>query len=466
MKLAVKISSLILSFLCLFLIFQFRTIPSGKLWNEYYVLYVPSEVSDSAVYSVLRKKNIPDSAVVSLSVQYLPVTFSENSPEISVYRANYKNSENSYENRRNLYFFDSSNNYRLYYISHDYKSQIDSAVTALNAQKIKAGTDKNTAYPWILPVLVLFFSAFLAFYSKNKKIFICGAIVPFCFVLNNPFFPSAFSVLLLELSLFFLANVWKRPGAFKFVFTRPFVILTNIIAVFCAFSASLKTGFFYMICLAGTAGFIFLYYFVQQYFVAKLSFKPLYIKSAAKKSLFNGKNKLISLFASVLAVVTFGIFFLTSSDSFKSRESAIKLPGELKERELQSSEKLPGLEDYTRWVWNIQTGPYKSLNSNNDSENEVVFPQYVKNVNGILERQNKRFVYDKAFCSKVTANIDKLNFNSIEKVLKSQNPDFKGSYQVVSALSISRSGIIAMTAAVFLLIFLLISTMMGKGAIK
>ena len=80
----------------LILLISFRSVPSGKLWKEYNVLYVPANADDSKILTALTKCEIQDA--VYLSGQFLPVSLNENSIEISMLRLNYGSKDYEYTN--------------------------------------------------------------------------------------------------------------------------------------------------------------------------------------------------------------------------------------------------------------------------------------------------------------------------------------------------------------------------------
>ena len=100
----IKFISPFVFLISLILLISFRSVPSGKLWNEYNVLYVPVDSEDAKVLAALESCQIQD--VVCLSGQFLPVSLKENSIEISMLRLNYGSKDYDYTTRRKAFFFD------------------------------------------------------------------------------------------------------------------------------------------------------------------------------------------------------------------------------------------------------------------------------------------------------------------------------------------------------------------------
>jgi len=459
MKLYYKIVAIVSSLICLALILVFKTLPTGKLWNEYNILYVPVETPDSIVKASLQEAGIKD--YVSLNNQFLPVTLNENSPEISLLKSNYSNPKYNYYTKRNAYFYDKSNSFRLYYIPNSYKNKISHCIKLLEDKNVSAGADTNSTYPWFLPVIVLALAGVLCFFSKNRIEFGISAILPVVFSFCNPFFSIAFADFILLLCLFFISNIWKRKGAISYILSNYYILILAAASVVCSFGSSLKSGFFYILCLIGTAGFVISYSIVEEYFESKKSFVPVLIKAAKHKSLFAQQAKTITgslLFACLLSIL---LLFVTSSSSINSHFAKVLLPAP---KGIESTE-LPDLNDYCDWMWNVKTAPYESLNKSNSITKEIVFPRFTEQ-NGVIKASYDKLTYNDAFKEAVYTDIDNLSFNAIEKVLKTEKTDYQGGYASSSSTAISIFGIIAMLFVLLMLLFLFISIMIGKGIVK
>ena len=124
------------------------------------------------------------------------------------------------------------------------------------------------------------------------------------------------------------------------------------------------------------------------------------------------------------------------------------------------------LEDFYRWNWNIRTAPYKSLNMQSFDSDMIVFPNY-SIVDGIITENDSFLNYDDTFKLNVMQGIDDLDFESIEKVIKSQGEDFTGGYASVGTYHVSLFSIIMMFTCFAMLLFIYFSTMIKqKGGRK
>ena len=73
MKRYLKFVTPLVSLFALFMLIFFKTIPSGKLWKGFNIIYVPVETEDSVVQDAFKALEITDH--FELSGQYLPLLF-------------------------------------------------------------------------------------------------------------------------------------------------------------------------------------------------------------------------------------------------------------------------------------------------------------------------------------------------------------------------------------------------------
>lgn len=461
----IKIFSPFIFLLSLILILSLKSTPSGKLWKNYSVLYVPKDSDDSLIIKALNDAEIKD--VVSLSGQYLPASLSENSIEISMLRLNYDSPDFDYLRKRTSFFFDKSSAYRLYYIPSEYKSKIPAAAHAIEGAGIPCGTDSNSSYPWLLPFIAILLAGMLFVFVKNKKPFLAGAIIPLVFLYANPFYPVALATCLIFLSLFFAANLWKRKGAVNRLLSKGIVPAMLVISFICAFAGSVRSGLMFLIAVLGSAGALISYFYADDFLRSRKAFVPVYIRSAKRISIFAGKAFTTMTIVTGAAILFVAIFLLTSSDSVRSRISKLLLPAATS----YQSEELPQLDEYYRWNWNLLTYPYISLNNGSasviDGTETVEFQHFVENEStGIIENTSESISYDQAFKDSVYDGIDSLKFNSLEKVMKSEGHDFNAGFTATNSNQINLFGIIMCFICLFVLLFIYFSIIIRKGINK
>ena len=159
----------------------------------------------------------------------------------------------------------------------------------------------------------------------------------------------------------------------------------------------------------------------------------------------------------LITFCTICVFFFTSNEKIdeSNSQSKIFLPSNVQNALLEDKEELVQLEDYYSWVWNIKTNPYKSLNKENN-EFYVEFPHYIEE-NGKITETKTIYSYNQNFKDNVFDSIDELQFDSIEKVIKSEGKDFKGGYTGSKNINANLFSIIMMFFCLIILLFIYFS---------
>lgn len=440
-----------------------KSVPSGRLWNNYSVLYVEKNSDDSQVLEALASTDVK--GVVAASSQYIPSTYSENSIEISMLRLNFDQSDKNYLAKRNSFFFDKSEKYRLYYVPLQYKDQLEKCMHLLNSKGIECGTDSNATYPFMIPLIAFLLAGMLFIFSKKKAVFLCGAIIPLVYLYSNPFYPIALAICLVFLCLFIASNLWNRKDAFNVLLSKTEIPTMLVIALISAFSGSILSGFIFILSALGSAAALITFYYVERFFRNRKSFVPVYIRSAKRVSVFGGKTFTVLTVISVSALLFIAVFFLSSSTAVNSRISKLLLPSNSKE----NNSSLPQFEDYYKWYWNLITRPYLSLNENTKTSDyeTIEFPNFIEqDSNGTIIETKKIMTYDNNFKDSVYADIDSLKFDSVEKIMKSEGKNFTAGYSPLSSYHINIFGIIMMFICFLILLFIDISIIIRKGITK
>lgn len=441
------------------LLLTFKNVPKGHLWKDYTVLYAPANINENIIIQSLETSEI--SEYICLGNQRVPILLTPNSVEAAMLKLNINSSTSDYLSAREGYFYDLSGKYKLFYIPVAYKDNLDNCIRLLEKNNIKAGIDSDFSYPWLLPLIILLLVIMLLCFSRNKLLFLSECFIPFIYVCTNPFYSSATAIILLFIALFFISNLLGRKGAVKQLFKGIIVIAIFVIAAVSAFSSSPLSGIFFIIMLAGVFSSILIYCNLKEHHESKQHFKPVYIRPAKMISVFGGNGKIVMPLTIVGIIVIIVYFALSSSQTLKTDSSKVFIPGTA---ELQNPN-LPEMEDYFKWNWTVYTAPLKSLNINYSSDEIIDFPSY-QNEDGFIKETENVFSFNDVFKQKVYSDIDDLDFNSIEKVIKCQGNDFKCDYVSIGAYNVSLFSIIMMFICFAMLLFIYFSAIIKKGGRK
>lgn len=445
---------------------HFRTIPKGRTWNNYNVVYVKnntvSQTQNQNIEKIFYDSGI--SEFVSLKNQRIPIMLSHNSIEEAMLKINISSPENKYLYDRQNYFFDSKGEYTLYYIPDMYGKKIDSAVQQLNKAGFTAGIDSTLSYLWLIPIVIIVLAVILTACSRHKIVFLLASVLPCVYCFCNAFYASAIAVIILLLLLFIISNIYNRKGALNTIIKNNFFILATVVISFvAAFSVSLLSGITYIIMLAGTVCAVLISFTLIKSISKRYEFQPVLIRSAKRVSVYGKKSGIILpvILVSVVIILAYlilGSFNITGSKN----KDKILLPGKTE----VSDSKFPLLEDYFRWNWNVITAPYKSINGNSEyDENHVVYPRFEVE-DGIITQKNYSMFYNQSFKNEVYNNIDNLDFYSIENVIKDQGNDFLAGYTMAASYNVSIFSIIMMILCFCMLLFIYFSAMIVKGGKK
>lgn len=438
----------------------FRSVPTGHVWEGYTVLYVPTEINEKIVTQAFENNGIKE--YVALGNQRVPVLLKTDSVEAAMLRLNVWSVYNEYLNARENYFYDQTGAYKLFYIPNEYKNNIDSCIRYLEKNtNVLAGIDSSFSYPWLLPIIVILLTIMLAVFAKNKILFAVQMIIPVIYVFCNPFYASAVAVIISMISMFFISNLWDRENALKHLVKGVLVILIQVIALVAAFSSSIFSGIFFVLAFAGVVSVIITYKNVQEWRDKKSPFLPVYIKPAKMVSVYGGNGKIVLpvLLGSIVIILIYFVFSTSTTANISNKK--IWIPG----KSSVQAASLPNLEDYYRFNWNVQTAPYRSLNVNNNSSDVVIFPSFVDE-NGFVQENDSVLYYNENFKQNAYNQIDSLDFDSIEKVIKSQGPEFNCGYVTTGAYKISLFSVIMMFVCFAMLLFIYFSVMIKKGGRK
>ena len=402
-----------------FLLVFFRSVPSGSLWKGYRIVYAAEECSENDVMKFLSDAGCRD--IVNFSSQTVPLGLSPQTPEVSL--AETDTDSSGYLSKRNNYFFDRSGKYRVYYVPERNVKEAEKAAAAMDEAGISAGIDTQTGYPFIVPVVCLFFAVFLCIVSVHPLVTACGSVLPVLFSFCMPFYAGGAAVCLFLYALYLVQQVWGRSGAFMFIVKYiPSVLFAGAAAAVAVFS-SLKGGLLFIASAAGTCGALNVLRIAEKRRDGRYSFVPVMIRPAEMTQMCTvNTRRAVTVCASAICLLIAGSLLFGRITASGAHD--VQLPSS---HGGGIGGNLPSLDDYVSWCWNAETLPYRSIAGNSSGRKErkpkdgdiVVFPAYEDSAEGITET-DKKLVYDGTYRAETLKKIDSLQFPAVEKVLKEQ----------------------------------------------
>ena len=421
----------ILAVASLFVLFIFRTVPSGNLWERYRIVYVDDAADDDYAADVLKRAGCEN--VISLSSQRLPIMLPMHSPEVSLALA-FADAD-GYLAKRRAYFFDRGAQYRIYYIEDRYASLAEDAVRAFRAAGVKAGIDTQGVYPFIVPLICTAFALLLCFLSPRRAVFFVAALFPVVFAVCVPLYATAASACLLLYALFIALRLWGRRGAFSAVKTNVAVIAFFAASLITACASSLRSALLFVPLAAGIISSLAAFSTAERLYEARYRFTLVPIRPAHAIPLFTkttvrGTAACVSSITVLFASSLFSAFSAGFASSPFPRASQLQFPSA---RAQSMTGSFPTLDEYVAWCWNTKTAPYRSVNVESAHErhpktgDSVVFPRFSDGDKGISET-SVSMVFDTNFFDAALGDIDALPYPAVEKLIKAQGAHVRAGY--------------------------------------
>lgn len=407
----------------LVMLFIFRVIPGGKIWNNYSVLYADASVSESEILEVLKKHGCTD--IISLSEQF--------SPFVSSVTPVLPSSMNNYLSLRLNYFYDKSGKYRLYYIPENHKKQLAEALEDISRNlTFETGIDSKGGYPVIVPLSCLCLFIFFLYFSENRILFLLSGSMLLIYSAAIPVYSAACAAILFLSIIFISQRLWNRKGSFKKLAGDSGIKVLTAAAFIVMLFTSIRSALLGILTVFSSLSVTYLYRRFITFRESKLTFTFVPIFSARQFMLFS-KKSLNRILAAPVLIAVIMIFFLTNASFADVKTSAaVELPSPVKD-ESEQAEELPDAEDYYDWAWNVLSFPYRNLNTKlKDGKPEigdsVSVPAYEKSSSGIIEFSRKVLTFDKDFIGKMKEQVKESSPVLIENILIDQEKTFRTGY--------------------------------------
>lgn len=411
---------------CFVSLFFFRQLPGGELWKGYSVLYVENKIPDSLVLNAFSEYEVKE--YTCLSNQFLPTDLKADSCEVSLLSLNQEAVD--YLLKRNNYFFDKSQNYRLYYVPVFYKNRLLQVVKSLKTSEgpnsnYNSGVDTKSSYPFLIPIFTFLYGLILFIFSKKRKFFSFLAFLPVIYTVSFPFISSEISVCILLSYLFMFTNIFGRRDFQKILLKKYVYIILFIFSLVSVFTSGFFSGFVFLLVLLSEISILYLFRKIQITAYQKSHFNPVMIRSSRVIPLFLGKENIVFGLLLGLSALSFVFSILTSGPSVgENFGTKIYFPSVTSS---SKNENLPDLKDYYKWDFAVRSFPYQSLNSLHYSSENTSISRFTKEGNEISQKKDI-FQFSEQYEESVYNKIDLLPFNAFEKIMKKQGEDFRAGY--------------------------------------
>ena len=438
-----------------------RAVPVSRIWNNYSVAYVEKTLPEETVLSYFNKYSIEN--IISLGGQRIPF--------VSDFTPVLPQRESTYLKDRLLYFFDLSDNYSLYYIP----KKSDSACVKALEEIVKntntpCGIDGKQQYPWLVPLIVFIVFCMLLNFSGNKKAFACSSFPVLMLSFSQVFYPVAAAAILYMLSCYLASRIWGRRKAMTVLKKSIYVIIPIVVSVLSIMILSIPCAVLILLCCASSVCALILLDIYEKFIDSKSSFKFVKIFGAPQMPLMHQKTATHTLLCLVPLFILLVVFLLSSRIS-RNSENDIAIPVPVKSQYVsQEEKKLPVLKDLYSWFWKAKSYPFRNLNSAEESSEPeegqaITVPHYEFNGDKIVESKVLVMTYNEDFRQKVDKEIDGLEYNAVEKLIKKQGSDVSVVYRNSgeSRGQTDGLGLILILVCIFVPVFLLLVYVLKSG---
>ena len=444
-----KILPVLVVLISFFTLLHFRSLPVSQFWKGWRMLYVyTEELSETDILAVLEKNGC--SSVISRGNQHLPV-FSQIAP-VQAQPADL------YIYRRAEFFTDKLHRALVFYVPDGQASQLESGIRELSAfQGTSAGTDGKSAFPWIAPLISLFFFGILLYFSRKKILFACGSFFFLVFAFCSPFYTVCAAVSLYLFAFFIFHRLWGRKDFLKTTLNSPYILLFSIAPLLVMLISSPANSAFYLLAFIASISMLRIFHIFEEEKNSGYSFQPVFIRSSRMFPLVGHLGiRLLGALLLVLLLILFAFKLSGNVSGFSASASMPSLPAPVN----SSESELVQMKDFVNWSWNTVTFPYRKIGSpvpQTPSEGEVVAITDYQNEGGRIHSvQNVAFVFNGDFRDSVYKTVDKLDYPALEKMMLRQGKNTAFGYARSGSSSASeRFGIL------LLLIFIAIPFALG-----
>ena len=404
----------------LVLFFVMRTLPVSKIWKNYSVLYVENSVPEQNVIGELESSGVQGTITLSQQNTFL-------SNPLAPYM---KMQESCYRDGRELYFQDQERNFRVFYIPNKFQKKASrSAERIARTFNVRCGMDGKGTYPFLVPLMVLFVGAILALGQEKRLHFALCLLFQVCFALSFPFWPAACVSILNLLALTIALRFWKRRNFLSSIFSNPPFMIISIASLVLAFILSPKSGLLYIFAVLSQVGLLVLIDQAEKSAEKKKAFTFEFIVSSRQMAKLSSKN-LKSILTGFLGIsVSIAVFLFSARFGITSSVMELNLPSPVSSLS-EDQQKLPGIDDYYDWYWNVTTYPYRSISRSYSAQDYsrgavLTMERFQNTDNGISVVEQELFRYDDDFISEINSEIQRSAGASLEKFLLKEMP--KGS---------------------------------------
>ena len=457
-------------------IFFLRVSPSIKIWENYKVLYFPTEITHNQIKSAIGNDDFLEQIIFS-NEDYHHAWINRMMPgkdPVTVRGF-------SYSALRDFFFYDRSGQFKIIYVPDDISKSV---INILNKSELTFGTDSVTHYPYLYPAVCFAVIVLLTVFGKISFFHSIGAIPLILFTLWCPFYSSAASSVCILFAFYVAEQYSNKKYAIKSAIVNPIIILSTAFAAFSIGVGGIRLSFLFCATIASCFLLWISVKYAEEIYASTCHFHYIPILTSRNISKYK-RFKIYSVATLAAAAVIMTVFFFMSSGIIRSiGDEGLYLPSpseytteeginsasysELKELRYVGKDEYPDAADFIDEYWlNVRLQYIKLSDTDVSMEvspgDVISIPSYTEGSGGIKAGQRIIETFDDTFLQKVTDAF--IENGGAEKFVASNGKLFSTTYKKAGDTSHDVNSILSIIS-LFVLFVILLTLRLIKGRKK
>ena len=459
-------------------VFFLRISPSIKIWENYKVLYFPTEYKNTEIIDAIGNTDFLNQIIFE-DPEYHHAWNNRMMPgsEPVTVRGF------SYNDLRDFFFYDKSGSFKIIYVPDDISKAV---INSLNKSGITFGTDSVTHYPYLYPIVCFVVIILLTIFGKISFLRLICAIPLVLFALWCPFYSSAAGAVCILFAFYAAEQYTGKKYGIKSTLLNPVVILCT---AFSFLSVAIGGVKLLLLFSAAVLSCILLYVsvkYAEMIYDSTCHFHFMPILTSKNIGKFKRVTiRSVSTGAAVAVVLT--VFFFMSSGIIRSiGDDGLYLPSPseyteteginsvsytaLKElRDIENYEnQYPDAADFIDEYWlNIRSQYIRLFETDVSTEvsvgDVISIPSFMESDGGIKAEQRIIETFDDSFLDKVSEAF--IQNGGAEKFIASNEKLFATTYKKAGDTSHDMNSMLSIIS-LFVLFVILLTLRLIKGCKK
>ena len=475
---------LLIASILMMIVFLFRVQPSMRIWEQYKVIYFPSQCSDDEIRSSINDEDLLD-LIVFGNADYHHVWKSLiNSGSEPIEKRNF-----SMKEIRDFFFYDKSGEYKIIYVPDDIATDV---INRLKKNSLSFGTDSVAQYPYLYPILCFSVLVLLMVFGRIPFIHTVCAVPLVLFSLWCPLYSSATGAICVLFALYTAEQYSGRKHGISKALLNPAIIICFVVSMFSITTNGMHLTILFLLSVASCISLWVSIKNIELLSISNCHFR--YVPILTSRNIQPYRRVTIFAVSSLaVAAVVMTVFFFISSGVIKSVEkNGLYLPApseytetqginvssysELKklrtiEQDINTDSDVsnsPDMGDFIDEYWLNTRSPYVRLTDESsyyeiEPGDTISIPMFTEDAEGIHASQKIIETFDDDFLDRISEAF--YQNGGAERFLSSHGKLFTTKYIKAGDTSHDITSVLAIISLFVLFVILLILKLI-KGCKK